>query len=76
MKLNLQAMGRLRSAWQTFRGNHPNIVPFARDILRKGIREDMQLEVIVHYPDGTDMRSGIRLKQSDLALFEALQDIL
>ena len=76
MKLNFQALTQLRSAWHTFRGNHPNILPFVRDVLKKGIREDMQLEVIVHYPDGSDMRSGIRLKQNDIALFEALQELL
>ncbi len=76
MKLNFQALAKLRSAWHTFRDNHPNIVPFLRDVVKKGIREDMQFEVIVHYPDGTDMRSGIRLKQSDVALFEALQELL
>ena len=76
MKLNFQALAQLRSAWHTFRGNHPNILPFVRDVVKKGIREDMQLEVIVHFPDGTDMRSGIRLKQSDIALFEALQELL
>ena len=60
MKLNLQAIAKLRSAWHTFRDNHPNIVPFLRDVLNRGIREDMQLEVIVHYPDGTAIKSGIR----------------
>ena len=76
MKLNLQAITKLRGAWHTFRDNHPNIVPFLRDVLNRGIREDMQLEVIVHYPDGTAIKSGIRLKQSDVALFESLQELL
>ena len=76
MKLNLQAIAKLRGAWHTFRDNHPNIVPFLRDVLNRGIREDMQPEVIVHYPDGTAIKSGIRLKQSDVALFESLQELL
>ena len=76
MKLNFQALANLRSAWHTFRGNHPNIIPFMRDVAKKGIREDTQFEVIVHFPDGTDMKSGIRLKQSDMPLFEALLEIL
>ena len=76
MKLNLQAIAKLRGAWHTFRDNHPNIVPFLRDVLNRGIREDMQLEVIVHYPDGTAIKSGIRLKQSDVALVESLQELL
>ena len=76
MKLNFQALTKLRGVWHTFRSNHPNILPFLRDVLKRGVREDMQLEIIVHYPDGTDMKSGIRLKQSDIAFFETLQDLL
>ena len=76
MKLNIQALAKLRGAWHTFRSNHPSIFPFLRDVYKKGIREDMQFEVIVHFPDGTDMKSGIRLKQSDIAFFEALQNLL
>ena len=76
MKLNFQALTKLRGAWHSFRSNHPNILPFLRDVLKRGVREDMQLEVIRHYPDGSAIKSGIRLKQSDVALFESLQELL
>ena len=67
MKYNIQTMMKLRSAWHTFRDNHPNL---------KGIKEDVQFEIIAHYPDGSELKSGIRVRQSDVELFEALQSML
>ncbi len=76
MKFNIQTLMGLRSAWHTFRDNHPNIVPFIKEILKKGVKEDLQIEIIAHYPDGEDLKSGIRVKQSDVALFDSLQNML
>ena len=41
MKYNIQTMMKLRSAWHTFRDNHPNLPPFLKDVLKKGIKEDV-----------------------------------
>lgn len=76
MNLNVQTMLKLRGAWSKFRGNHPNLVPFMKEILNKGIKEDVQIEIIAHYPDGSDLKSGIRVKQSDVELFDSLQKML
>ena len=76
MKFNVQALMKARGAWQTFRSNHPNVLPFLNDVLQHGVKEDVQVEILVHYPDGTDLKSGIRVKQSDLAFFNALQELL
>ena len=48
MKYNIQTMMKLRSAWHTFRDNHPNLPPFLKDVLKKGIKEDVQFEIIAH----------------------------
>ena len=76
MNLNPKNLLRARSAWHSFRSNHPNVLPFLGDVLKKGLREDVQFEVLVHYPDGTDKNLGIRLKQSDMEFFQVLQDTL
>ena len=76
MKFNVQTMLKARDAWRTFSSNHPNVLPFLNDVLQHGIKEDVRVEILVHYPDGTDLKSGIRVRQSDLAFFEALQEIL
>ena len=76
MNLNPKNLLKARSAWHSFRKNHPNVPPFLSDVLKKGIKEDVQFEVLVHYPDGTDKNLGIRLKQSDLEFFDVLQNTL
>ena len=76
MNLNPKNLLRARSAWSTFRSNHPNVLPFLRDVLNIGIKEDVQVEVMVHYPDGTEKNLGLRLKQSDLEFFDVLQNTL
>lgn len=75
MKANFQTMMKLRSSWSSFRRNHPNILPFLNDVLKKGIREDVQIEMRIHFPDGDEKNCGIRLRESDLPLFTALQEL-
>ena len=75
MKYNIQTIAKLRSAWHTFRDNHPNLQTFLKEVLKKGIKEDVLFEIIAHYPDGSELKSGIRVKQSDVELFETLQNI-
>ena len=76
MNLNPKNLLKAKSAWGTFRSNHPNFLPFLNDVLKSGVKEDVQVEVLVHYPDGTDKNLGLRLKQSDVQFFDVLQDIL
>ena len=76
MNLNPRNLLKAKGAWHTFRTNHPNVMPFLTDVLKKGVKEDVQLEILVHYPDGTDKNLGIRLKQSDLEFFDVLQNTL
>ena len=76
MNISIQTLMKLRGAWRGFRENHPNLLPFLRDISRKGLKEDVQVEILVHFPDGEEKNCGIRLKQSDLAFIDVLNEIL
>ncbi len=76
MKIGIQTLVKARGAWQSFRSNHPNLLPFLRDISRKGLKEDVQVEILVHFPDGEEKNCGIRLKQSDLAFIDVLNEML
>ena len=76
MNLNPKNLLKAKSAWSSFRSNHPNVLPFLKDVLQKGIKEDVQVEILVHYPDGTDKNLGLRLKQSDVEFFDVLQNTL
>ena len=76
MNLNPKNLLKAKSAWSGFRSNHPNVLPFLKDVLQKGVKEDGQVEILVHYPDGTDKNLGLRLKESDMAFFDVLQNTL
>lgn len=76
MKVSIQTLMKARGAWHSFRDNHPNVLPFLKDVFNKGIREDVQFEILVHFPDGESKNCGIRLKQSDMAFLDVLQEIL
>ena len=76
MNLNPKNLLKARSAWSAFNANHRNVLPFLRDVLQKGLKEDVQVEVLVHFPDGTDKNLGLRLKQSHLEFFTILENTL
>ena len=76
MKIGIQTLMKAKGAWHGFRENHPNVLPFMNDVFRKGINEDVQFEILVHYPDGESMECGARDKQSDTAFFDLLQEIM
>ncbi len=76
MKVSIQTLMKARGAWHSFQSNHPNVLPFMKDVFQKGIREDTQIEIQVHFPDGESKNCGIRLKQSDMAFLNVLQEIL
>ena len=76
MNLNPKNLLKAKSAWSSFRSNHPSVLPFLKDVLQKGVKEDVQVEILVHYPDGTDKNLGLRLKESDMAFFDVLQNTL
>lgn len=73
--MDISALLKLRSAWSTFTANHPRFPGFISAVKNKGIAEGMMIEIAVTYPDGTSMKSGIKVKQSDLELLGTLADI-
>ena len=75
MNLDFGAMLRLRGAWQKFNENHPRAVAFGNDVAAKGFCEGQEIAVAVRYPDGTEYRTGIRVRESDLELLEIVKSM-
>ena len=40
MNLNPKNLLKAKSAWRSFRTNHPNVLPFLTDVLKKGLKEE------------------------------------
>ena len=75
MGLNIEAMMKLRGAWNTFRENHPSFPGFIQAVKEKGICEGAMVDICIRYPDGTELKSGMKVKQSDLDLLQTLGSI-
>lgn len=53
--------------------NHQKLPGFINDVKNKGMCEGMEVAVAIRYPDGTEYKTGIRVKQSDIDALEELK---
>lgn len=70
--MDIGSLFKLKQAWNVFRTNHPKFPEFLKAIKEKGAVEGTELTIIVTYPDGQTLRSGLKLKQSDVELIDRL----
>ncbi len=73
--MDFSALLKIRQAWSTFAANHPKFPAFIRDIAQNGACENMEIAIAVRYPDGTECKAGIKVKESDLELLELLKTL-
>ncbi|MCR5089180.1 MAG: hypothetical protein K6C08_06695 [Oscillospiraceae bacterium] len=76
MKIGIQTLTKARGAWHSFRSNHPDVLPFLKDTMNKGLREDVRFDIRVRFPDGEEKNCEICVKQGDKAFFDILGDVL
>ena len=75
MYMDFSALLKIKQAWSTFTANHPKVPDFLRNVASKGACENMEIAIAVRYPDGTEHKTGIRVKESDLELLEILRSL-
>ena len=51
---------------------HPKVPLFIANVRQKGFCEGMEVAVAIRYPDGSENKTGIRLKQCDVELLTQL----
>lgn len=73
--MNPQAIMQIMAAWNTFRSNHPKFPAFLEALRVQGIKEDSVIEISITDPDGKKIETNIKVKQSDLDLFESLKNM-
>ena len=71
--MDFGAVFKLKQAWNVFCGNHPKVPGFVAEVSAKQPCVGQEIAVAVRYPDGTEVKTGIRLQESDLELLELLQ---
>ena len=73
--MNLESMFKARQAWSEFKRNHPKVPVFMDNVQNKGYCEDMEIAIAVRYLDGTEYKTGIRVKPSDLEMLNMLKTL-
>lgn len=73
--MNPASMMKLFQAKNQFTKEHPKFVAFLNAVFSKGISEDTVIEITVTRPGEAPMTSNIKIKQSDLELFEELKQL-
>ena len=70
--MDIGSIFKLKQSWSSFCANHPKFPEFLLAVKNKGFTEDTELTFVVTYPDGQNMKAGVKLKQSDVEMFEKL----
>lgn len=73
---NPAALFKIKGLWEQFVQNHPKFPKFLEAIKQSGIGEDSVIEIRITQPDGQEMKTNIKVKQSDLEMFEQLRNLM
>lgn len=71
--MNLAAIMKIKPELDRFFGRHPKVPAFLASVKEKRVCEGMEIAVAVRYPDGTEYKTGIRLREEDIELAEILK---
>ena len=66
---------QLKSAWERFKSNHTRFPLFLSAVSKRGIKEGTVIEFKVTTPEGEELVSNIKIKQSDIALFHEITNM-
>jgi hypothetical protein len=73
--INPASAMKIMKAKNQFTQNHPKVVAFFQNVLTSGITEGTIIEVTVTKPGQEPMTTNMKVKQSDIELFQGLKDI-
>lgn len=73
MGMDPGSMFKVMGAINKFKSNHPKFVSFVTNIFNSGIEEDTIIELTVTKPGQEPVTTNIKVKKTDLELFEALK---
>lgn len=74
--MDFNSLLTLKQAWDTFRHNHPKFPDFLKAVKKRGITEGTEVLISVTYPDGQNLKAGLKLKQSDIELLDSLGQLM
>lgn len=66
---------KIMGAWNQFKANHPKFPAFCKAVMNQGIREDSVIEIAVISPEGQRIETNLKVKASDLELFQEIKNM-
>lgn len=75
MMNNMQAIFKIKGAWDQFTKNHPKFPLFLSAVKQAGIPEGSIIAISITEPDGRVIDTNIKVTASDLELFETLKSL-
>ncbi len=73
--MNPAKLFKIKQSMDTFSGNHPSFIQFLQAVQKDAIRPDTVIEFNVKTADGKEICSNIKLKESDIAMFQDLAEL-
>ena len=70
--MDIGSLMKLKQMWSSFCANHPKFPDFLKAVKAKGVVEGTEVTFTVTYPDGQNLRAGLKLRKSDVELIEKL----
>ncbi len=74
--MNLMNLMQLKESWAVFKDNHPKFPRFLKAALNGSLKEGSVVEIHITPPEGKTLTTNLKLKASDLELFEQWKDSL
>ena len=72
--MNISEMMKIKGAWDTFSGNHPQFVKFLNYMSQTKIDEGTVFSISVKQPDTEkEIKTNLKVTESDLELVETLK---
>lgn len=73
---NPVALFKIKGMWEQFVQNHPKFPMFLNALKSLGMGEGSIIEIQITQPDGQQLKTNLKLTQSDLELVEQLKGLM
>ena len=71
--MDIGAIMKLKRAWDCFGENHPKFRSFLEAFAARDLPDGTVIEIQVKYPDGSAMKSNLKVSRDDAVLIEQLR---
>lgn len=74
--MNPAKLFKMKQSIDTFSSNHPKFIQFLKAVQTDAVKTDTVIEFNVTTADGKEISSNIKLKESDIAMFQDFSEMM